>query len=145
MPIKGEREFLKWCYEEVRKQSKFASLADRALELALGVENTQGHIKQAVGAVQLFLRKFPSHRATIGASSPLKPYNLAANVRACRDWKDFLRGKSGKYGPRRQYDWDVLKRYLTPKYGGTRRGGGGGDNEFEIVLRLVAEFLIKSS
>jgi hypothetical protein len=59
MQIKGERWFLRRCYREVRRLSKFASLADRALELALGAENTQGHIKQAVGAVQLFLENFP--------------------------------------------------------------------------------------
>jgi len=39
------------------------------------------------------------------------------------------------------YNYDTLRGYLTPKYGGTRQGGGGGDNEFEIVLRLMADFM----
>lgn len=138
--IKGERWFLRRCYREVRRLSKFAFLANRALELALGSENTQSHMKQAVGGVQVFLRQFPRHRNTI-RRAPSDRYNLASNRGACRDWLGLFASKSGKYGPRSQYNWDDLKGYLTRKYGGTTTGGGGGDNEFEIALRLVAEFL----
>jgi hypothetical protein len=144
MGIKGERWFLGKCYKEVTKLSELAYLANKALKLAFGKENTQGHIKQAVGAVQAFLQKHGQYKSAIKSSSPLEPYNLANNTQACNDWKDFLQAQSGNYGPPRnknEYNWDVLKGYLTPKYGGTRTGGGGGDNEFEIVLRLVAEFL----
>jgi hypothetical protein len=140
--IKGERWFLGRCYKEVRKLSKLAYLANEALEFAFGKVKTQGHIKQAVGAVQAFLQRHGQYKSAIINSSPLEPYNLAANnTRACNAWKKFLQARSGKYGPRKQYDWNTLKGYLTQKYGGTRTGGGGGDYEFEIVLRLVAEFI----
>ena len=58
------------------------------------------------------------------------------------DWIAFIDEHDGTYGHRRfAYNYDTLKGYLTPKYGGTRVGGGGGDNEFEICLRLGAAFV----
>ena len=59
-----------------------------------------------------------------------------------RNWRSLFSGKRGPYGRTNWgYNWSVLRTILTSKYGGTTTGGGGGKNEFEIVLRLMAEFL----
>jgi len=74
-------------------------------------------------------------------ASPSEPYKPKGPVLS--DWKRFLTTKKGEYGQARlgfQYNYNTLKGYLTPQYGGHRTGGGGGDNEFEIVLRLLAGF-----
>lgn len=58
------------------------------------------------------------------------------------DWRQWFSAQTGMYG--RQsfgYNYDTLRGYLTARYGGTRTGGGGGNNELEIALRLVARFL----
>ncbi len=44
-----------------------------------------------------------------------------------------------KFGFR--YNYGPVRTYLTPKYGGRPKSGGGGDNEFEIVMRLVAALM----
>ncbi|GIW60663.1 MAG: hypothetical protein KatS3mg087_1729 [Patescibacteria group bacterium] len=141
MPIKGERWFLRKCYNEVRRCGPLAHLADKALQLGLGSENTQGHVKQAVGALQAFLQQYSQHKQVIRQASPVHPFNLTQHTTILNDWLKFFQNCQGAFGPRRQYDYDILRRYLTQKYGGTRQGGGGGDNEFEIVLRLLAEWL----
>jgi hypothetical protein len=59
-----------------------------------------------------------------------------------KDWREFIGKRRAQYGRKSfGYNYDTLKGYLTRKYGGRRRGGGGGDNEFEIVIRLLAEFM----
>ena len=77
---------------------------------------------------------------TIDAASPVEPYKPAGDV--LDDWKAFLARHVGTYG-RAQfgYNYDTLKAYFTQKYGGTCRGGGGGNNEFEICMRLGAAFV----
>jgi len=103
-------------------------------------DSTRGHLFQAAGAVQKFLEAHPEHVATIQAASPLEPYKPAGQVLA--DWSAFIDEQEGAYGHGRfGYNYDTLKGYLTTKYGGMRTGGGGGDNEFEICLRLGAAFL----
>lgn len=60
-----------------------------------------------------------------------------------KDWLNFLASKQGqsKYGRKEfQYNWDSLRTYLTPKYGGVHKGGGGGNDKLDLVLRLVAAF-----
>jgi len=82
----------------------------------------------------------PEHVATIKAASPTAPYKPTDQMLA--DWTEFLTGNAGEYGRNTfGYNYNTLKGYLTPKYGGNRHGGGGGDNEFEICLRLAAAFL----
>lgn len=129
------------CYEEVRKPSALAYLANRALELGLtNRDNTVGHILQACGAAQKFFAEYPAHKAAVQATHPGQPYGPQGQV--LRDWRSFFNGKTGDYDrPKFGYSWDVLHTILTRKYGGRTHGGGGGDNEFEIVLRLMAEFL----
>lgn len=140
MPLKSREWFFGCCYKEVKKFSTLAYLANRALELGFGKEKTQGHILQACGAVQIFFQQYPNHKKVVSQASPFYPYKLKGRI--LNDWLTFLTSKNGPYGPKKfGYKWDTLKTYLTTKYGGRTTGGGGGDNEFEIVLRLLADFL----
>jgi len=140
MALKGEKWFLKKCYGHVRKRTRLAYLANRALELGFGSEQTGGHIRQACGAVQRFLGKHIKHKKSIRSSPTRKPFRLTGQI--LTDWLQFFRNCSGGYGQQAfGYNWDTLRGYLTPKYGGRRKGGGGGVNEFEIVMRLMAELL----
>jgi hypothetical protein len=141
MPLKGPLWLMGKCLEEERRRGKLTDLAAKALDLGVRrTESTRGHVFQACGAVQQFLREHPRHRAAIKVASPTEPFKPSGQL--LRDWKSFIKSRSGSYERESfSYDYDTLKGYLTPKYGGKRRGGGGGDNEFEIVMRLLADFL----
>jgi hypothetical protein len=141
MALKGRDWFFGKCLIEERKITKFAYLSADVLRLGLlGTEHTQGHISQACGATQMFLSRFPNHKSTISRQSSVDPYRLEGDV--LRDWVSFLSGKSGSYGQKRFcYSWDHLKNCLTRQYGGRCSGGGGGDHEFKIVLRLMVKFI----
>ena len=141
MGLKSREWFFGECYKEVRKTTKLKALADKALQLGFKKEMTGGHILQTCGAAQLFLQKHPEHKPTI-RNSAKEPYRLQGRV--LEDWLDFLESKEGKatYGQKEfQYNWRSLRTYLTPKYGGNHKGGGGGNDKLEIVLRLMAEFV----
>lgn len=141
MALKGRNWFFGKCLTEERSRTKLAFLSGRVLDLGLsGREHTQGHISQACGAVQVFLSEFTNHKRTLREETPVDPYKIQGNV--LRDWISFLSRNSGNYGKRFcGYNWDTLKSCITRKYGGNCSGGGGGDNELEIVLRLMAEFI----
>ena len=141
MALKGPLWLLGRALVEERNRTPLGHLSSRALDLGLRkTDSTRGHLFQAAGAVQRFLEAHPEHVGTIQAASPLEPYKPAGQV--LDDWRTFLAGHDGPYGRGNfGYNYDTLKGYLTPKYGGLRAGGGGGDNEFEICLRLSAAFL----
>jgi len=141
MALKGRNWFFGKCLIEERSRTQLSFLSGKALDLGLsGREHTQGHIAQACGAVQVFLNEFPNHKRILRAENPVNPYKLQGSM--LRDWIHFSTRNAGNYGKRTfGYNWDTLKSCLTRKYGGNCRGGGGGDNEFEIVLRLMAEFI----
>lgn len=140
MALRGPQWLLARSLTEERTRGRFSHLAGRALDLGLmKTDKTRGHVNQATGAAQQFLAEYPEHRPTIRAQSPVDPYKPTGAV--LDDWLRFIGEHAGTYGqPRFGYNYDTLKTYLTKKYGGRARGGGGGDNEFEIVLRLVAQF-----
>jgi hypothetical protein len=142
MALKAPLWMMGHCLEEERKYTRLSHLAARVLDLGLrGTDRARGHIFQSWGAVQRFLDEYPQHKSTIRSASPVEPFAPAGSM--LTDWKTFLAQQpDATYGqPRFGYSWTTLRGYLTPKYGGTRTGGGGGDNEFEIVLRIAAEFL----
>lgn len=143
MGLKSKEWFLGKCLEEERKTSRLGPLSYRVLDLGLRrTVQTAGHILQSCGATQIFLKKYPKYRRVIRMASPLDPFPLHRHRKMVRDWLTFLRGQQGKYGhPRFGYNWSTLRTYLTHKYGGRHTGGGGGNSLFEVVLRLVAEFL----
>ena len=141
MALKSRNWFFGKCLSEERNRTKLSYLSAKALNLGLcGKENTQGHVLQACGATQIFLSDFSNHKRNIRRTSPTEPFKLRNNVR--RDWLQFLSRKNDYYGKRTfNYNWDTLKSCLTRKYGGNCTGGGGADNELEIVMRLMAEFM----
>ena len=141
MALKGPLWLLGKGLEDERSRNELCHLSARLLDLGLlKTDSTRGHVFQATGAVQQFLGRYPCHLQTISNASPIEPYKLQGEE--LEDWKAFFSRSDGQYG-REQfgYDFDTLRSYLTPKYGGTRKGGGGGNNEFEICLRLAAAHL----
>jgi hypothetical protein len=116
-------------------------LAGKALDLGLiKKDSTRGHLFQAIGAAQSFFADHPEAQAHI-ALAPVDdtPWHLeGADLEA---WLEWFAPKEGTYGHHSfAYDYNVLYRVLTRKYGGRTTGGGGADNEFEIALRLVARY-----
>src|SRR5690348_225355 len=96
MALNSRNWFLKNCYLNVRNKTALAPLADRALMLGFGKDNTSGHIMQACGAAQEFLARYPQHRKTIRDASPTRPFRLEGKILA--DWIAFLDGRHGTYG-----------------------------------------------
>ena len=141
MALKSRQWFQGECNTQVNGKGPLADLANRAMELGPGNrDNTTGHILQAVGAVQKFFAEFPEHLKTVQNASTRIPFALNGTVLS--DWIKFFSKQRGTYGRQNfGYNWDTLRNILTGKYGGNVTGGGGGDNEFEIVFRLVAGFL----
>ena len=137
MGLRSKEWFYGQCYQQVRGVTRLAFLANKALELGFRKEKTGGHILQACGGVQAFLDKYPRYKKAVRGSSPTEPFRLQGKM--LRSWVAFFSSKSGVHRQRFNYNWESLRTYLTRKYGGKCRGGGGGDNEFEIVLRLMAE------
>ena len=140
MGLKSRNWFFGKCLSEERERTRLTFLSAKALNLGLsGNENTQSHILHACGAVQMFLTTFPRYKTIIRQSSA-ETYKPEGDL--LRSWLRFLSSNSGSYGRQNfGYNWDTLKSCLTRKYGGVCSGGGGGNNEFEIVLRLMAEFI----
>lgn len=138
MALRSSVWFLGMCLQEERRRSRLRRLAGRVLDLGLlGQDKTRGHVTQACGGAQRFFQRYPQHKRTIKRARPDRPYSPSGSMLA--DWQRFFARKGGRHGRTSfGYDWDTLRSYLTPQYGGTRRGGGGGDNEFEIVLRVLA-------
>jgi hypothetical protein len=140
--LRSREWFFGECYKQVRNKTRLNTLADKALQLGFKKEMTGGHILQACGATQLFLQKHPEHKRTIRRSPSTKAYRLQGVILG--DWLTFLQSKEEvtTYGQKMfQYDWNSLRTYLTPKYGGNHIGGGGGNDKLEIVMRLMAEFV----
>jgi hypothetical protein len=141
--LKGPLFLLGRCLLQERNNGPYRVLARRCLDLGLlKTDSTRGHVFQATGAAQRFLLKYPHHRSIVNASPKSKPYKPTGQVLA--DWRAFLANASADdYGTHLgfAYNFQTLKGYLTPKYGGLPKSGGGGDNEFEIAMRLVAALI----
>ena len=141
MAIRGNEWFYGRCLDEERSGGALAGLAVKALDLGIkGSASTRSHMNQGIGAAQAFFLAFPAHKATVAAASTASPYALKSDASMLRDWLTFFGAKSGAYGPNSTYSWDVLRSVLTQSLGGDTRGGGGGNNEFQIALRLAAAF-----
>lgn len=143
MALKSKEWFYKQCLREVKGFHRLSHLCWDILEKGVGQkDSTRGHVTQAIGASQGFLRAYPQHRGAIRRSDPTLPFNVGSHPRIRNDLRRWLAGKTGPYGRSSfRYSYDVLKGILTPTLGGTRHGGGGGDDEFKRVLRIMADFL----
>ena len=139
--LRGWHWFLGRCLVQERKKTPLARLATRALNHSLLREaETSGHILQACGGVQRFLAKHPDHKRAIRRAPASRPFDPRGAM--LKDWCTFVASVPGQFGRRAfGYNMATLRGYLTPRRGGTRRRGGGGDYEFKIVLRLMATFM----
>jgi len=141
MAIKSKEWFYKQCLEEYEKFSPLMHLCWTALKKGIGQQDqTRGHVTQAIGAIQGFLDAFPDHVDVIRASDPTRPFPIEDHAAMLRDWLTWFARKRGAYG-RFGYNFDTLRTYLTRRLGGRRRHGGGGNDEFKRVLRLLADFI----
>ncbi len=142
MALKSQEWFYKQCLNQVKHFGPLTYLCWDILEKGIGQkDSTRGHVTQAIGATQEFLREKPYWRRVILAADPTKPFDIAANKKMLTDFRSWLASKSGSYGRSSfGYSYGTLKRILTKKLGGKTTGGGGGDDEFKRVLRLIVEF-----
>lgn len=142
MALRGPLWLMSECLTEERDRGPLTHLAAIALDLGIRrTDRTRGHVFQASGAVQNFYLKHREHAATADDGSPIEAYDPTGAFLS--DWTTWLGNQSGTYGHPHfgfEYDYDVLKGYLTSRYGGTRTGGGGGNHELKLCFRLVAHF-----
>lgn len=150
MALKSKDWFYKQCIIEVDQNTPFRDLSWEILKKGIAqLHGTRGHATQAIGATQGFLSHYPQHRQTIHGTT-IGPFDLVAQPAILADWLSWFGSRVGSYGRRfGYYDYDTLRTYLTPPLGGVPfpvggPQGGRGDDEFKIVLRLMAEFLGRS-
>src|SRR2546422_8703566 len=100
MALKSKEWFYKQCLIEVERHGRFAHLCWDILEKGIGQsDSTRGHVTQAIGACQQFLRKHPQHRSTIRSSDPTRPFNVTAHKPIRKDLQKWLFAqKRHRYG-----------------------------------------------
>ncbi|SFB02502.1 hypothetical protein SAMN04515620_11325 [Collimonas sp. OK607] len=143
MALKSKEWFYKKCLAEVKEYGQFSHLCWGILQKGIGQsDGTRGHVTQAIGVCQEFLEAFPEHIATIRNADPTLPFDVAGNRRVQTDLTTWIAAQAGTFGRAAYgYSYDTFQRNTTATLGGTRQGGGGADDEFKRVLRLMAEFL----
>lgn len=143
MALKSKEWFYKQCLSEIKTHTPNSHMAWAVVEKGIGQsDGTRGHVTQAVGVAQQFLQTHPEHIATIRSTDPTKPYDVTSDPALQNDLRTWIAEQSGPLGRAAYgYDYDKFKRNTTATLGGTRTGGGGADDEFKRVLRLMAEYL----
>lgn len=141
MGLKSKEWFYKQCLLEVDKRRPLHALSWNILMKGIAQQDkTRGHVNQAIGAAQKFFASFPNYRRQIAKSPPVR-YELAEDDKMLEDWLEWFSNYSGPYDRTNfGYDFNTLWTYLTSQFGGKPKRGGGGDDEFQKVLRLVAGF-----
>ncbi len=143
MALRSKEWFYKQCLREVKQHGRFCHLCWNILEKGIGqTDSTRGHVTQAIGVCQQFLAAHRPLIAIIQSADPTLPFDVPNNRtlrNALGTWIAHRQGPFGKssFG----YNYDTFKNIVTPNLGGTRHGGGGGDDEFKRVLRLMVEFI----
>ncbi len=143
MALKSKEWFFKKCLSEIKDYARFSHLAWSVLMKGIGqADGTRGHVTQAIGVSQEFLEDFPQHIPVIRGSDPTRPFDVAAHQQLQADLVAWIAGKNGSFGRAAYgYNYQTFKRNTTATLGGTRQGGGGADDEFKRILRLMAEFV----
>ena len=98
--------------------------------------NNSGKVKQAFYAVQRFLQEYPTHRQFVASLSESEWFDVHES-HLWSDWSRFLNDHGDEVVENYRYSMPTLIRYLTPSAGGTRTGGGGGDNQLKRVWPFV--------
>ena len=131
-PLVSFRDF--WGY----LASHNSPLARELLRIAKNEDgnNNSGKVKQAFFGIQRFLQEYPQHRDFVGVL-PENWFDVADSL-LWPDWIRFLGDFAEETVDAYGYKMPTLIRYLTPNSGGTRAGGGGGDNELKRVWPFVA-------
>lgn len=113
-------------------------LANDLLAIAKNVDgnNNSGKVKQAFYAVQRFLQEYPAHRQFVASLSESEWFDVHES-HLWSDWSRFLNDHGDEVVENYRYSMPTLLRYLTPSAGGTRTGGGGGDNQLKRVWPFV--------
>lgn len=142
MALKSKEWFYKQCLSQVEGHTRLGHLCWDILKKGIGQnDGTRGHVTQAVGACQRFLAAHPALVPIIKSGDPTRPFDVSGDTKVSAALKKWLPGRTGTFGHVTYgYNYDTLKNILTPSLGGTRIGGGGGNDEFKRVLRLMAEF-----
>lgn len=102
--------------------------------------NNTGKVKQAFFAVQRFLQEYPQHHSFVASLRDDEWFSVQES-HLWGDWQQFLSDFHEEYNEAHQYRIATLMRYLTPSSGGTRMGGGGGDNELKRVWPYVGRVM----
>jgi hypothetical protein len=142
--MKSKEWFYKQCLLRIQGFGPLTHLCWVVLQKGIGQsDSTRGHVTQAIGAVQKFLQAQPQWIEPIRASDPTKPFDINSHQhqQLLDAWLHWFESKGGPCNQRFGYDYDTLRGLLTGTLGGTCYGGGGGNDEFKRVLRLMAEFL----
>jgi hypothetical protein len=113
----------------------------RTIALNLDQNNNGGKIKHAFYGIQRFLQEYPQHIPFV-ASLPRNQWFDVSGSPLEQDWRAFLRSYESEHSPAYQYSmWTLVHTYLTPTSGGTRTGGGGGDNELKRVWPSTGQLM----
>lgn len=102
--------------------------------------NNSGKVKQAFYGVQRFLQEYPQHIPFV-SGLPAGAWFEVASSPLNDDWVTFLSDFGDEASSPYSYSIPTLIRYLTPNSGGTRTGGGGGDNELKRVWQAVGRMM----
>ena len=102
--------------------------------------NNSGKVKQAFFGIQRFLQEYPHHRP-FAEALPNDEWFDVAKSGLVHDWFRFLQDYANEVNPNYGYSIPTLRGYLTPSSGGTRIGGGGGDNQLKRVWPLICNIL----
>ena len=142
MALKSKEWFYKRCLEEVKGHGPLCHLCWDILEKGIGQkESTRGHVTQAIGVSQRFLTAHPALFAVIRAADRTRPFDVSHSPGVRNPLRTWVAQQNGRFGRESfGYDYNTFRNIVTPRLGGTRQGGGGGDDEFKRVLRLMAEF-----
>ena len=140
--ILGDKKIIGEINNLAKMDPSFQILVDSVVDLGLlGRENTRSHVTHALGTVQVFLSKYPIHKATIQQSSKSQSFPIMDHPQILTDWISFIQAENGPFGPENCYDYTIQKNVLPRNLGGNVTGGGGGGDEFKKVLRLLAEII----
>ena len=143
MALKSKEWSYKQCLNEIKNHTPNSHMAWVVVEKGVGQsDGTRGHVTQAVGVAQQFLEAHPQHIDRIKSADPTKPYDVAHDAILRNDLTTWIANQNGSFGRSAYgYSYDSFKKNTTATLGGTRTGGGGADDEFKRVIRLMAEYL----